>query len=566
MDYKATPYTNKIFASDILSYLNVDSTGDVVSVEVWNTLWNSMFDFASNVNEHMQELLAEDTGLIPRLIAEHQVMLSEHAQILQEHEVLKKQFATITEAINRVDQQAAEIDVKHKEVLDVAAALTEGFVHCGPDAPQNPNTVLWIHPTDNAQSVVGVGEPTPEGGEIFNDYNTNKALSAFATVKGSNNISGGKCFKVIADPIDNGDETGVYTLDSVEGLEIGMRYSTFLETASIDAGEITSIDTEAKTITVNGFVYYPLEDKEDNPDTFAIFDFLIITGHPELGTRDCGYLAFVTGNNNFAQNTGVFVSGINNYGLGKYAALFGMDNIAGYNSFVAGYNNRGLAAQVFLAGAGNTGAANRVFVVGENNKVQGKNSMCGGYKNVIHSESSFSAGSHNTVKATCGTALGYNNFINDTARTSFICGAQNATSSPLTFLRGKNNHIFENADWSEAGGTECTITKNAKAARVFGNYCHAKAEFTDVSGDGAQASGKGAVARNKATRANYPYQTVIGTYNKNKEDTLFEVGNGTSDTARSNALEVYKDGSVAIGNVKITPEQLTKLLALLDVE
>ena len=63
---------------------------------------------------------------------------------------------------------------------------------------------------------------------------------------------------------------------------------------------------------------------------------------------------------------------------------------------------------------------------------------------------------------------------------------------------------------------------------------------------------------------------VIGEFNANNENTLLEVGNGTSE-ALSNAFEVYKDGTVKvggktliIGNTTITEEQLQQLLALLQ--
>ena len=48
------------------------------------------------------------------------------------------------------------------------------------------------------------------------------------------------------------------------------------------------------------------------------------------------------------------------------------------------------------------------------------------------------------------------------------------------------------------------------------------------------------------TVANYQSQTVIGEYNENKEEDIFEVGNGTSNEARSNALELTKTGDCKI--------------------
>ena len=63
---------------------------------------------------------------------------------------------------------------------------------------------------------------------------------------------------------------------------------------------------------------------------------------------------------------------------------------------------------------------------------------------------------------------------------------------------------------------------------------------------------------------------VIGEFNDNKENTLLEVGNGTSESP-SNAFEVYKDGTVKvssgtlkIGNTTITEEQLQQLLTLIQ--
>lgn len=65
-------------------------------------------------------------------------------------------------------------------------------------------------------------------------------------------------------------------------------------------------------------------------------------------------------------------------------------------------------------------------------------------------------------------------------------------------------------------------------------------------------------------------KAVIGEFNANNENTLLEVGNGTVEMP-SNAFEIYKDGNVkvssgtlTIGNITITEEQLQQLLALLQ--
>lgn len=54
-------------------------------------------------------------------------------------------------------------------------------------------------------------------------------------------------------------------------------------------------------------------------------------------------------------------------------------------------------------------------------------------------------------------------------------------------------------------------------------------------------------------------QTVLGTFNKQVDDTLLIVGNGTSDKDRNNILEVFKDGRFSLHNVTFTPVNTDKL-------
>jgi hypothetical protein len=53
-------------------------------------------------------------------------------------------------------------------------------------------------------------------------------------------------------------------------------------------------------------------------------------------------------------------------------------------------------------------------------------------------------------------------------------------------------------------------------------------------------------------------QTIFGTYNDNKTDTLFEVGKGSSDTNKNNALEISPT-TTNIDNptINITGENIT---------
>ena len=59
---------------------------------------------------------------------------------------------------------------------------------------------------------------------------------------------------------------------------------------------------------------------------------------------------------------------------------------------------------------------------------------------------------------------------------------------------------------------------------------------------------------------------VAGQYNAGRADTLLELGNGASENARSNAFEVYTDGSISLdnGETKLTPASIKCLVTLKD--
>lgn len=87
-------------------------------------------------------------------------------------------------------------------------------------------------------------------------------------------------------------------------------------------------------------------------------------------------------------------------------------------------------------------------------------------------------------------------------------------------------------------------------------YAHVEGKSNIASGVSSHAGGENNTASARRTHVNgyhnnagYDDQTVIGKYNDNKTDTLFEVGNGTADVAgsRKNAFEVYSNGNIVAG-------------------
>lgn len=85
----------------------------------------------------------------------------------------------------------------------------------------------------------------------------------------------------------------------------------------------------------------------------------------------------------------------------------------------------------------------------------------------------------------------------------------------------------------------------------FGWQCAATAFATLAGGNNSNATANYAAAWGEHLNADYQSQTVVGTYNDNKSENLFEVGNGLSDTSRNNAFEVTKNGDVVANGVNL---------------
>ena len=115
-------------------------------------------------------------------------------------------------------------------------------------------------------------------------------------------------------------------------------------------------------------------------------------------------------------------------------------------------------------------------------------------------------------------------------------------------------------NYAHAQGYQTTASGNQSTA--MGYSTTASADGATAMGNGATASGANSIAGGYNTTASGAVSTAIGTntqatqqaqlatgkYNKTNNDALVMVGNGTSGSARSNALEVLLNGDVIAGN------------------
>lgn len=100
-----------------------------------------------------------------------------------------------------------------------------------------------------------------------------------------------------------------------------------------------------------------------------------------------------------------------------------------------------------------------------------------------------------------------------------------------TVAKGQSSHAegcatYANGDYSHAEG----LSSQANAA-----YSHAGGYISTAGGETSFAHGKG-------TCTYLPCETAFGKYNKSSTDTVFSVGDGSSDSDRHNAFEVTTAG------------------------
>lgn len=172
-------------------------------------------------------------------------------------------------------------------------------------------------------------------------------------------------------------------------------------------------------------------------------------------------------------------------------------------------------------GSKNSSMAKRAMAIGNKTVAKGEESLAAGYQSVTLSSGCFAHGTE-TV-----------------AGRGKVDGVEKGTSA-----HSEGYHTTAIGDGSHAEGMDTVAS---------GDYSHAQGIGTTAAGYGSHAAGQNTIAQGTCsyagglyTVAGSTHQTVFGRYNKNKSNTVFEVGTGYADNMRINGLEVYENGDIGI--------------------
>ncbi|KQS93421.1 hypothetical protein [Chryseobacterium sp. Leaf394] len=246
--------------------------------------------------------------------------------------------------------------------------------------------------------------------------------------------------------------------------------------------------------------------------------------------------------------------------VGTYAAALASTSLTsadmgalGQGSFVTGAFNSAKGGFSTLLGASNKSSTNAHFAValGGLNTVTGLGSVSIGSQNLSTNTSAISIGLNNTASGESSIAMG---IASEATNQNAIALGQGAKSS------GTGSVAIGSAS-NSSGTNSFALGADTKAS---GNYSFAmgnNSEATNTSslaiGYQNKATGEYATALGLGTTAGNQGNTVIGEFNagdaspepnssldRNKK--LFVVGNGTSNTNRSDAFSVLRNGKVGV--------------------
>ena len=163
-----------------------------------------------------------------------------------------------------------------------------------------------------------------------------------------------------------------------------------------------------------------------------------------------------------------------------------------------------------------------------------------GYGTIASYHSSHAEGSNTTASSWSSHAEGSNTIASGPY--SHAEGYGTVASGEASHAEGTYAYTEGNSSHAEGYGTSAYgdySHAEGKNASAVGNYSHAEGYIIRAVGDYSHA-------QNLGTNAGYSCQTVIGKYNSNLSDTALEIGKGSDDNNRSNAMIVKWTGQTTI--------------------
>lgn len=340
----------------------------------------------------------------------------------------------------------------------------------------------------------------------------------------------------------------------------GTRMMWYPQKAAFRVGMVTGTQWDKDSIGLHSFAA-GLDSKAKGIRSFAIGNEANASGDSSIalgtGPIASGLASTAIGFNSFAEGLGSTTLGV----LNKSSKDF---------SFSAGYQSEAAAPGSIAIGFSATTTGDGSVAIGPNAFAGGHFSTAFGAASSALGDSSIAIGTTVTASKLVSTAIGYNTKAQGLASTAI--GVLNTSSKDFSFSAGYQSEAlglasiaigFTNtASGDGATAIGASVVASGYISTAFGGGSYASGDFSVAMGELSSAYGHHSIAMGKntlargdysmaignSTLARSPASLVIGNFNDTASaSSLFEIGNGTANNARKNALTVLSNGNVGIG-------------------
>lgn len=268
---------------------------------------------------------------------------------------------------------------------------------------------------------------------------------------------------------------------------------------------------------------------------------------------------------------GGFATGIETTALGAGSTAMGSRTVASSSNATAmGSNTTASGIRSTSMGLNSIASGGNSTAMGESTIASGLDATALGNGTQASGDNAMATGRDTEAIGISSTAMG--SFTDAIGDFSFAIGDGSSASGETSVAMG--NDAFASGQFAVAMGSDTTAsnanstamgentTASGLSATSLGGNTTASGAYATAMGLNSNASGIGSTAMGFFTNSESYRSTALGSYNIgfgsagnwSSTDPLFEIGNGSSNINRSNALTVLKNGNVGIGTH--TPQEL----------
>ena len=284
-----------------------------------------------------------------------------------------------------------------------------------------------------------------------------------------------------------------------------------------------------------------------------------IGSHAEGGTYKVGEDGTITytnggtasGDASHAEGRGTLAQGVGSHAEGyKTTAGENSTHAEGYETTASGVcshaEGRGSVASGIVAHA----EGRSTTASGEHSHAEGRNTIASGI--VSHAEGGATTASKDCAHAEGGYTTASNTYAHAEGYETTASGQAAHTEGCKTQAKGNWTHAEGYGSIAESNGAHAEGGYwNLDGSLAVGGHARAAA---------SHAEGVGTITSNIAEHASGKYNVST------KDETLFSVGNGTSDTDRHNAFEIKSDNTAYINNKRIVTEDTPHVITITYTE